>query len=164
MLGYHTAGSDLSDKMVRYAKENSEWIIKKHHFTAIPTITQADATSHHWEDAHSIGAIVCETYLGQPFSAPPSAKKLIEVSGHCNHIITEFLKNIHPQLAPHTPLVIAVPSWRSASGSFTHLPLVKHLDDMGYQQIKLTHTANEHLLYYRESQVVARELLLLKRQ
>ena len=164
VLGYTAAGSDLSDKMVRYATENIAWIAKKHHITTDTPITQADATDHRWENAPAIGAVVCETYLGQPFSAPPTPAKLAEVSGNCSHIISEFLKNIHPQLTPGTPLVVAIPAWRSKSGFFTHLPLVKYLDDMGYQQAQLTHVDGKQLVYYRESQVVAREILILTRK
>jgi hypothetical protein len=46
-------------------------------------------------------------------------------------------------------------------GDFTHLPLVKNLGKLGYKQIELQHVTAEQLLYYREDQVVARELLLL---
>ena len=161
VLDYPAAGSDLSDKMVRYATENSQWIAEKHHIANPPIVEQADATNYHWTNAPQFGAVVCETYLGQPFSAPPSPAKLAEVSNTCNHIISEFLKNIHPQIATGTPLVIAVPSWRSKSGFFTHLPLIKHINDMGYQRIRLTTVDEKQLVYYRESQVVAREILLL---
>lgn len=164
VLGYPAAGSDLSDKMVRYATENSQWLAKKHHITTPPIIHQADATKYHWSNASQFGAIVCETYLGRPFSAPPSPAKLSEVSDNCNHIISEFLKNIHPQISTNTPLVIAIPSWRSESGFFTHLPLVKHLDDMGYQRTHLSRVDVQQLIYYRESQVVAREILLLTKK
>ena len=106
---------------------------------------------------------MCETYLGQPFSAPPSPAKLTEVRGNCNHIISNFLKNLASQITPGTPLCIAVPAWRAADGSFTHLPLVDNLAQLGYTRHELQTVRASQLLYYRESQIVARELLLLQK-
>jgi hypothetical protein len=114
---------------------------------------------HIWRQP--IDAVACETYLGQPFSAPPSPSKLHEVRGNCNHIISSFLKNIAKQLEPGTPLCIGVPAWRANDGTFTHLPLTQQLGTLGYQQLSLKTATLEQLLYYRDDQVVARELLVL---
>ena len=158
LAGYDVVGTDLSQKMVDYTTENLSWLQST--FTApgnIIDIHQADATTHRWPNSESLAAIVCETYLGQPFSAPPTPQKLAAVVGNCNHIITSFLTNIHPQLAPNTPLCIAVPAWYDASGRATHLPLIKHLQKLGYHQ--LNHIP---LIYRRPDQTVARELLILR--
>ena len=161
LAGYDVVGTDLSQKMVDYTTENLSWLQST--FTApgrpigrVIDIHQADATTHHWPNGTHLTAVVCETYLGQPFSAPPAPQKLTEVVGNCNHIITSFLTNIRPQLAPNTPLCIAVPAWYDASGQATHLPLIKRLQQLGYYQ--LNHTL---LIYRRPDQVVARELLIL---
>jgi hypothetical protein len=108
-----------------------------------------------------INAVVGETYLGQPFSAPPSPTKLAEVVKNCNHIITEFLINLRPQIEPGTPICIAVPAWRDKDGHFTHLPLVSTIARYGYKPHEFTNISQNDLLYYRENQVVARELLVL---
>src|SRR5690606_35058690 len=99
-----------------------------------------------------------------PFSAPPSATKLTEVRGNCNHIISNFLKNLTPQLQPGTPLCIGIPAWRNKDGSFTHLPLVTKLAQLGYKQHQFKNVDTKDLLYYREDQVVARELLVLTKE
>jgi hypothetical protein len=104
---------------------------------------------------------VCESYLGQPFSAPPSPTKLEEVRGNCNHIISKFLKNISSQLAPGTPLCIAVPAWKDKDDHFTHLPLTSKLNQLGFHTISFKNINPSDLLYYRETQAVARELLVL---
>lgn len=161
LLGFATYGTDLSDKMVDYSHANLEWLGQNHHLSAKPTIAKADAMDYHWEQP--IDAVVCETYLGQPFSAPPSPAKLVEVRGNCNHIVSSFLTNIGSQLTSGTPLCVAVPAWRSNDGSFTHLPLTGKLSTLGYKRRDLQHTTPEDLLYYRESQVVAREILLLEK-
>ena len=162
LAGYDVVGTDLSQKMVDYTTENLSWLQST--FTAssrpighIIDIHQADATTHRWPDSQHLAAVVCETYLGQPFSAPPAPQKLAEVAGNCNHIITGFLANIRLQLAPNTPLCIAVPAWYDASGQAAHLPLIKNLQQLGYYQ--LNHTP---LIYRRPDQIVARELLVLR--
>ena len=161
LLGFDVYGTDLSEKMVRYSTENLDWLTYRYSLDSKVVIEQGDAMTHAW--VGSLDAIATETYLGQPFSAPPSPAKLTEVRGKCNHIISEFLKNIAPQLDDGTPLCVAVPAWRDTTGNFTHLPLVKNLGKLGYKQITLQHVTAEQLLYYREDQVVAREILLLKR-
>ena len=153
---FDVIGTDLSDKMVSYTQENLNWITKSHKYTGqIIEISQADATSNQWSNAQQISAVVCETYLGQPFSAPPSPAKLKEVTGNCNHIISGFLKNIHPQLNPGTRLCIAVPAWRSKDGSLTHLPLTRDPSRLGFDLVR------PPMIYSRPDQVVARELLVL---
>lgn len=161
LLGFDVYGTDLSEKMVRYSTENLDWLTNRYSLDSKVVIEQGDAMTHAW--VGSLDAIATETYLGQPFSAPPSPAKLTEVRGNCNHIISEFLKNIAPQLDDGTPLCVAVPAWRDTMGNFTHLPLVKNLGKLGYKQIELQHVTAEQLLYYREDQVVAREILLLKK-
>ena len=157
LAGYDVVGTDLSQKMVDCTTENLSWLQST--FTTpgrVIDIHQADATTHRWPNGTHLTAVVCETYLGQPFSAPPAPQKLAEVVGNCNHIITSFLANLRPQLAPNTPLCIAVPAWYDASGQATHLPLIKNLQKLGYHQ--LNHIP---LIYRRPDQTVARELLIL---
>lgn len=158
LAGYDVVGTDLSQKMVDYTTENLSWLQST--FTApgnVIDIHQANATTHHWPNSENLTAVVCETYLGQPFSAPPAPQKLAEVVGNCNHIITGFLANLRPQLAPNAPLCIAVPAWYDASGRTAHLPLIKNLQQLGYYQLNRT-----PLIYRRPDQIVARELLVLK--
>lgn len=162
LLGYTSYGTDLSEKMVAYSTANLAWLSTKFKWVQTGvTIQHADAMNHTWQP--TLDAIASEAYLGQPFSAPPSSEKLKEVSGNCNHIIGNFLKNIAPQLESGTPLCLAIPAWRSSEGRFTHLALINHLEELGYRRIHLENVRNEQLLYYRDNQVVARQLLLIER-
>lgn len=159
LLGYQVYGTDLADKMIDYTRTNLEWLTQTHHIDTHVNLHQADARTAQWQQP--IDVVACESYLGQPFSAPPSPSKLTEVRGNCNQIISEFLKNIGTQLAPNTPLCVAVPAWRSSDGSFAHLPLINSLDQLGYMRHQFKNVKDSDLLYYRENQVVARELLVL---
>jgi tRNA (guanine10-N2)-dimethyltransferase len=159
LMGFPVYGTDLSDKMIDYSKANLEWLGAARRDELNVTVHQGDAMDTTWQSP--IDAVACESYLGQPFSAPPSPAKLADVRKNCNYIISSFLKNIGGQLAPGTPLCVAVPAWRSTDGSFTHLPLVNELASLGYTSYEFKNIRNSELLYYREEQVVARELLVL---
>lgn len=162
LLGHKTYGTDLSEKMVNYSQQNMDWLASTHHIDAADcTVAHGDAMTTTWQTP--IDVVACESYLGQPFSAPPSPSKLTEVRGNCNHIISAFLRNIASQLKSGTPLCVAIPAWRSKSGGFTFLPLPDKLEKLGYRIIEFKNISERDLLYYREDQVVARELLVLEK-
>ncbi len=161
LLGYPAYGTDLSEKMIDYSKANLAWLAERYTSVTPPVIELGDAMTHTWQQP--ITAIASETYLGQPFSAPPAHDKLIQVRDNCNHIIGEFLTNISKQLEKDTPLCLAIPAWRDTTGVTTHLPLISDLAKYGFERIDLTNVRADQLLYYRETQVVARELLILRK-
>lgn len=161
LMGFSAYGTDLSEKMVSYTHDNVKWLGEKYHTEFSYKVSAADATNAKWKEP--ISAVVCETYLGQPFSAPPSPAKLQEVVKNCNHIITDFLINLHSQIQPGTPVCIAVPAWRNLKKDFTHLPFIETIAQFGYKPYEFHHVSKNDMLYFRENQVVARELLVLTR-
>lgn len=162
LMGYAPYGTDLSEKMVDYTTANLKWLETSHRIAIDPRIAAADAMDASWQQP--INAVVSESYLGQPFSAPPSAAKLTEVRGNCNHIIGTFLRNLASQIAPGTPVVLAVPAWKDTNGDFTHLPLISQLESLGYETVEFANVRPDQLLYFRPEQVVAREILVLTRK
>jgi len=161
LMHHPVYGTDLSEKMVRYSRDNLNWLQESHHVSFDWHLAEGDAIDTSWQQP--IDAVVCEGYLGQPFSAPPSPVKLDQVRKNCQHIMSEFLENVAGQLTAGTPLCVALPAWRSIDGSFTHLPLINQLEQHGYARRLFKNVKNHELLYYREDQIVARELLVLKK-
>lgn len=159
LLHHAVYGTDLVDKMISYTSENLKWLAESHNVDIDATLAVGDAMDATW--SAPIDAVVCESYLGQPFSAPPSPSKLDQVRKNCNHIISSFLKNIGSQIEPGTPLCVAIPAWKDTNGTFTHLPLVDQLAKLGYKQFEFKNIDPKELLYHRDDQVVARELLVL---
>ncbi len=165
LLGHTVYGSDLQPKMIDYTHRNLSWLMQTHRQAqtgTIGSIQPADATTAQWPYAQTVTAVVCEGYLGQPFSAAPSDSKLQSVRRTCNHIMASFLDNIAPQLASGTRLVVAVPAWRQPgeSKSLTRLPLTQPP-----AQNSSYHWHNQSpLLYYRPDQVVARDILVLEKR
>lgn len=162
LLGYGVYGTDLSEKMIRYSRDNLNWLQDKYQQTGHWYLHEGDATETKWQQP--IAAVVTETYLGQPFSAPPSPAKLTEVRGNCNHIISSFLTNLSKQIKKGAPVVLAVPAWRGKDGSFTHLPLIQKIEDFGFSRVELQTVDASKLAYFRPDQVVAREILLLTKK
>jgi tRNA (guanine10-N2)-dimethyltransferase len=159
LMGHAVYGTDLSDKMIDFSITNLQWLAESHHIDIDASIRQGDAMDTKWQPP--IDAVACESYLGQPFSAPPSPAKLDQVRKNCSHIIIEFLKNIASQIEAGTPLCVGIPAWRDTEGRFTHLPITDQLQQLGYEQYDFKNVKKKELLYYREDQVVARELLVL---
>lgn len=162
LLGLHIYGTDLSEKMIRYSRDNINWLEQSHRIKTDWYLHEGDAMTTKWQQP--INLVVSETYLGQPFSAPPSPKKLEEVKGNVNHITSGFLRNLHSQLLSGTPLCLAIPAWRDTKGHITHLPLVRSLSELGFKQVEFKNSTPGDLLYYRDDQVVAREILVLVRK
>lgn len=161
LLGYNAYGTDLSEKMISFSNDNLKWLGEITHRSFKVKLSAGDATTFRWQPP--IDAVVSEAYLGQPFSAPPSPVKLAEVVGNCDHIISEFLINLRDQIQPGTPICIAVPAWRGKNGEITHLPIIETAGKLGYKPYEFQHVSKNDMVYYRENQVVAREILVLTR-
>lgn len=159
LLGQAVYGTDLAEKMIRYSRDNLNWLKDTYNLNLDWYLHEGDAMDTTWQSP--VDAVVAEAYLGQPFSAPPSSAKLTEVRGNCNHIISSFLKNVSAQIKPGTPMVLAVPAWRDKEDRFTHLPLTQKVEEYGFKRVELKTVDSSRLMYFRPDQVVARELLIL---
>lgn len=161
LQNYSVYGSDNSVKMIDYSRANLDWLRKRYDISFDDKLELGDATSHQWQS--DIDAIVCETYLGQPLSGLPSPEKLRSIADGCNQLHHDFFENLAPQIKSGTPLCVAVPTWRTANG-FLHLQMLDDLENLGYNRLDFTWADKSDLIYYREDQTVARELLALIRK
>ncbi len=164
LMGYSVSGTDLEARMIEYTQTNIDWVFEK----LLPStplsvdLEVGDATNTSWKIQPN--AVATETYLGRPFTTSPTTEVLEQTVSDVNVIIKKFLANIRGQLAPGTRLCIGVPAWQIRTNEFRHLPIVDSLEEMGYNQVKFEHVLESQLLYYREDQIVARELLVLTRK
>lgn len=163
LMGYESYGTDLEPRMVDYSKQNLEWLTRTYHLPAVCCQVEAgDATSYKWQKPFDF--VASETYLGRPFTGRPDAEVLARTIAECNLIIKKFLQNIHGQVTSGTRLCLAVPAWQVKQGQFKHLPLIDQISDLGYNRVSFERIGPEDLLYYREDQVVARQLLVITRR
>lgn len=160
LMGYSVVGTDIDPRMVEYTKENLAWLVSKYpklegHVVA----EEGDATNFVWP---RFSAVATETYLGRPLSSLPEPAKLHDIVRDVDTITNKFLKNLAGQMKPGQKAAIAVPAWRRGN-EFVHLPLIDHLTDMGYNRIDLKLASSTDLIYFREGQVVARQLIILEK-
>ena len=161
--GYLVYGTDLSSRMIEYSEKNLNWLEKSNSLDKNRFLLSAgDATDFKWTE--KIDAVACETYLGVPMSKPPVEIKLKEQKKECSRIILGFLVNLSEQIPPKTPLALAIPAWLRPSGRYERLNIVDNLENMGYNVVKLNHLSQEDMLYFRDGQVVAREIIVLRKK
>ena len=159
LMGYHVIGTDLEPRMVDYAKANLQWLVKAHpDLEGQVVIEPGDATSFQWP---RFSCVASETYLGRPLASLPAPGELRKIIEDVNTITKKFLKNIGPQLRPGQKLALAVPAWKNGQ-NFLHLPLLENLTPLGYNRLSFVHAKNDELVYFREGQIVARELIILE--
>lgn len=161
LMGYSVYGTDVSEKMVHFSRDNINWAREKWSIETDWQLEIADATSHTWRQP--INAVACEGYLGQPLGGQqPTSEKLAEIMHECQGIMRGFLKNIAPQLQPGTRLCVAVPAW-SIGDTLHQLKVDEDLESLGYKWISLTHVDATQLFYSRDDQITHRHLLALEK-
>jgi tRNA G10 N-methylase Trm11 len=161
LMGYSVLGTDLEPRMVEYTEHNLQWLVQQQpNIQGRVALEIGDATSYHWP---GFSALASEAYLGRPLTTLPASDKLNEIVRDVDTILRKFLRNLAPQLKPGRRICLAVPAWQVSTGKFKRLPLIDHLSDLGYNQLDFKHVRPEELLYYREGQVVARQLLTLEK-
>lgn len=191
LMGYKPYGTDLSERMVEYSERNLKWLMEhsriasssvslssseesdpaqpknnsratREYSTNPFQVVQGDATSFQWESP--VNAVACEVYLGRPMSLPPAEIKLKQEKQECGSIILGFLKNLASQIEADTPIVVAVPAWLRPDGSYERLNILDEIQNLGYNVKRFKNVGQEDLLYHREKQVVAREIIVLRKK
>jgi putative RNA methyltransferase MTH_724 len=176
IMGYVPYGTDLSERMVEYSKKNLNWLFNERNrkrFKILPDLIQkkdqilnaisvGDATSFTWEG--EIDAVAFEGYLGAPMSKPPVDIKFKTEKAKCREIAMGFLKNITPQIKSGTPVVMALPAWLRENGKYAGLNILDEIQEMGYNFEKFQDLSQSDLLYYREGQIVAREIIVIRKR
>ncbi len=161
LMDYEVYGSDIDSRMVEYTNVNLSWLLRQHRVSGNYSLEVGDATACNWPSP--IDIIATEAYLGRPFSSTPKPEMLNEVMQDVNTITKKFLKNVTRQTKPGFRLCVAMPAW-AVGGSFKHLEVLDSLRELGYNRISFVHVRNENLIYHREGQIVARELVILERK
>ena len=168
LMGYSAYGSDLSEKMVKYSQKNLDWLaektprLQKSNAPSV-TIEEGDATDHQWQSA-KVDFVASEIYLGHPLSAAPADIKFKALKQDAETLLRAFLKNIAPQIASGTQLALATPSWLRHDGSYKGVDILDEIDKLGYNAIKYLNATQSDLLYHRENQIVARQIIVLRKK
>ncbi len=162
LMGYSVYGTDISEKMVRFSRDNLNWAMEKFAIHVERQFEIGDATTHTWRQP--IDTVACEGYLGRPIGGQAvTTEQLNEIIYQCNLIMRGFLKNIAPQLAPGTRLCVAAPIWQ-IDGETHVLPVVDELSALGYERVSFCHAEMSDLVYRRDDQPTGRHLLVVTKK
>ena len=179
LMGYRAYGTDVSERMVEHTTRNLKWLFSEYcdqrgACSSEPRndgrerereeknpfrVLRGDATSFQWQQP--IDAVACEGYLGKPMTQIPSEMELKEQKQECGAIVLGFLRNLAKQIATNVPIVIAVPAWLREDGKYSRMELLDEISDMGYN---VDNKTREGLIYHRDNQVVARDILILRKK
>jgi len=155
LMGYSAYGTDISERMVEYSERNLRWLESEGDFS----LSVGDATDFTWSGR--IDAVVCEAFLGQPMSLPPAGVKLRAEKERCSEIILGFLRNLAGQISSGTPVVVAVPAWLRPDGRYSRMGIIDEISELGYN---VDNKSRKGLLYCRPNQVVARDIIILRKK
>ena len=122
-------------------------------------ISLGDATSFRWEG--EIDAVVTEGYLGEPMSRVPTEVELRRQKEICGEIALGFLRNLAEQIETGVPVVMCLPAWRRPNGEFERLKILDEIENLGYN---VSNKTREGLIYHRVNQIVARDLIILRKK
>ena len=186
LMGYRAYGTDLSERMIEYSQKNREWLSEKYILSgtrvapacrhgrnalilgrnlrnvpdnSIFLLNQGDATSFQWQQP--IDAVACEGYLGKPFSKIPTEMELKEQKQECQAIILGFLKNLVEQIKENTPVVMAIPAWLRPDATYERLEILDLIGELGYN---VSNKSLDGLIYHRDNQIVARDIIILRKK
>ena len=161
LMGYKAYGTDINERMVDYSKKNLDWLLSTSQSFKpdVFQISQGDATSFTWQQP--IDAVACEGYLGKPMSTVPSEMKLKEQKAECGAIMLGFLSNLVCQIKVDTPVVVAMPAWLRENGEYSRLEILDEIDGLGYN---VSNKSREGLIYARAGQIVARDIIILRKK
>lgn len=165
LMGYRPYGTDLSERMITYSERNLKWLITNRQTQLSLGDVQletGDATKLAWHPP--IGAVACETYLGRPMSLAPAEIKLKQEKQECSSLVLGFLRNLASQITPNTPVTIAVSAWLRPDGHYERLNILDEICNLGYNVRSFKNLGPSDLLYHREGQVVAREIIVLRKK
>ena len=166
-MGYSIYGTDLSEKMIDYSDKNLGWLAEhateaQQHSISKLRLEVGDATKHQWQPP--VDFVASETYLGHPLSTVPSEVKFRELQSEAKNLLTAFLKNIGKQLKPDTQLALATPAWKRTDGSYLGVNILDEISKLRYNSVKYKYAQSDSLLYYREGQIVARQIIVLRKK
>ena len=170
LMGFQVCGTDIDERMVKFSEKNLNWLVSDLKIVKLGRaplsvsegkyfqISIGDAMNYKWPH---IDAVACEGYLGRPFSKTPTDIELKTEQQNCQTIILGFLKNLAGQISENTPVVIAIPAWLRSNHTFKRLKILDEIEKLGYN---VNNKSREGLLYHREGQIVARDIIILRKK
>jgi len=158
LMGKDVVGSDISDRMVEYSKENTKWLKTEFNTDNSCKIFEKDARFITKKDLPGkIDAVITEGYLGQALESAPNQKLQETIFRELANLHFNWLKAISQVTPQSCKIVMCVAAFR-VRNRIIHLPRFKEIaEENGYKIINT-------FTYDRPDQFVARDIKILVRK
>ncbi len=177
LKGLEIYGADLDPKCVEATKENLKWLVREFNIKGqdkfLNRIFQCDIRNISAKvKSASIDAIATEPYLGPPLRGSPSLRQVRETVSSLQHFYSEALEELNKVLKDAGRMVMTFPIYRVKDRKI-FIPLEDILGNMfkvinplafAHPLKKTRFTRRNTLIYYRETQKVGREIVILEKR
>ena len=154
-------GSDIDERLVRYSKQNCEWLQEQFKTTNNWTAFERDArfiTKDIFKkhaNVDQVDAIITEGYLGKPFSQPPTNEEMEVEFRELANLHLNWLKAAKTVLKKNGKIVMCLTAYQK-DHHITHFPRFKEIVKTAGYAIERSFT------YKRPDQIVIRDIFILK--
>ena len=162
-LGYrHIVGSDISQKAVDDARENTAWFTKDNGLLATVTIEKHDiAKQIEFLEKESIDVVVSEPFMGAPLTGKESRGAIEKQAKDLMVLYAQGFAQLSRVLAPEATAIFIIPRFRH-SDDWIAISSIKGLEIVGFEHIPFSED-DPFLLYHRPGQHVGREVWKFKK-
>ncbi len=152
-------GGDINDVAIADTEANQDWLIAQNLKTAeLRTyVGQAKDVGNHI-GAHSVDAIVTETYLGRPRKGLETVAEIEEAIEYLKTLYVESFGALKNVLRPGGVVVLAAPV-HFVNDKPLYVPVTDIMHKLGYTQAP---TACDNMVYHHQDQHVGRQILRFK--
>lgn len=179
LMGLKVIGSDIDAKAIVGSKTNLEWLcsrynLLKSNFTLFAT--PAESATTHIPPNSQVKAIVTEGTLGPPLSHFPTPETMKSTFAELKKIYEKCLEDWAKTFKTGFKIVICLPAYKRGEGEFALFPTLDFVESLGYSVVSpiplnlasnwkiLRITKRNTMIYDREDQIVAREIIILERK
>ncbi len=187
LMGFDTLiGSDISPKAVADTKTNMTWLVDRFNLTApnlslyvtpaaeLPSalplpidpppargsfdseLTVEEGVRGGGRGVAGVDLLITEVFLGNPRAKTLDQAEARRLESELLPMYRDSFTSLATLLKPTSRAVVAFPAYKQKDGSWYRLPLKSLLESLGYKVL-------DNHLYYREDQLVARDIYVLTR-
>lgn len=172
---YRIVGSDANGEQIERCKENLTWLSEKY----VLTYPEYKVFQAGYNEAikklkpDSVDAIVTESTLGPVYRKIPNNEEIKDNYNVLKKIYTSFLQNVQPILKSKGRIVVTLPAYQLKPKEYVFGEFIDSWEKLGYSRVcpldkrfegaDIRITKRNTIIYSRPGQIVAREIVILKK-
>ena len=161
LMGYkNIIGSDSSEVAINDTQKNVTWLLDRYNLDINNfnlDIFQYDATLISKRiKQNSIDAIVAEPFLGKPMRGNELISAIESQASELKYLYTKAFAEMYKVLKPNGIIVFIIPRFH-VKNEWVKIDCEKEIEKLGFENASIL-PDQKHLLYWRETQHVGREI------